>query len=216
MPSLNFKHIQRQIILKKGKEYLIERFHSWIFSGAIQGTVGDLTDGCWVEVLDFRKKVLGSGHYQKGSITVRMLSFDKEQRQDFWQTKINRALQLRKSSGLPSESTNAFRLIHGEGDGLPGLIVDYYNGVAVVQAHSIGMHADRVQIVEALKACFSADLKAVYYKSQATLPGKEREPFTDEYLHGMSVVPHLIHENGNKFFCRLGGRAKDGILFRPT
>jgi 23S rRNA (cytosine1962-C5)-methyltransferase len=103
-------------------------------------------------------------------------------------------------------------LIHGEGDGLPGLIVDYYNGVAVMQAHSVGMHVDRMHIVEALKACLPEDLKAVYYKSQTTLPGKEREPVSDEYLHGMSAVPHLILENGNKFFVDWEEGQKTGFF----
>lgn len=204
--------MQGKIILKKGKEYSIERFHPWIFSGAIQETVGELTDGCWVEVLNFKQKVLGRGHYQKGSITVRMLSFDGESTGDFWEIKIKKALDLRKSSGLPSEATNAFRLIHGEGDGLPGLVVDYYNGIAVVQAHSVGMHLDRMNIVEGLKKILTEDLKAVYYKSQTTLPGKDRENFPDEYLYGMSAVPHLIHENSNKFFVDWEEGQKTGFF----
>ena len=204
--------MERKVILKKGKEYSIERFHPWIFSGAIQSTEGDLTDGCWVEVLSYKKKVLGRGHYQKGSIMVRMLSFDAEPITNFWATRIKCALQLRKSSSMPSLSTNAFRVIHGEGDGLPGLIVDYYNGIAVMQAHSVGMHLDRMNIVEALKQNLSEDLKAVYYKSQSTLPGKDREALADEYLFGMSAVPHLIHENENKFFVDWEEGQKTGFF----
>lgn len=204
--------MQGKIILKKGKEYSIERFHPWIFSGAIQDTVGELTDGCWVEVLSFKKKILGAGHYQKGSITVRMLSFNGAPANDFWVTKIERALQLRKNAGLPSGETNAFRLIHGEGDGLPGLVVDFYNGIAVAQAHSVGMHIDRMNIVEGLQQVLKNDLKAVYYKSQTTLPGKGRENFSDEYLYGMSAVPHLIHENGNKFFVDWEEGQKTGFF----
>lgn len=204
--------MQGKIILKKGKEYSVERFHPWIFSGAIQDTIGELTDGCWVEVLNFKKKVLGAGHYQKGSITVRMLSFNGEPVNDFWVTKIERALQLRKNAGLPSATTNAFRLIHGEGDGLPGLVVDFYNGIAVAQAHSVGMHVDRMNIVEGLQQVLKNDLKAVYYKSQSTLPGKDREKFSDEYLYGMSAVPHLIHENSNKFFVDWEEGQKTGFF----
>ncbi len=209
---LNLIYMQGKIILKKGKEYSIERFHPWIFSGAIQETVGDLTDGCWVEVLTYKKKHLGAGHYQKGSITVRMLLFDGVPSSDFWAKKIHRALQLRKSAGLPSDSTNAFRLIHGEGDGLPGLVVDVYNGIAVVQAHSVGMHIDRKNIADGLKQNFQEDLKAVYYKSQTTLPGKDRENFPDEYLSGMSAVPHLIHENGNRFLVDWEEGQKTGFF----
>jgi 23S rRNA (cytosine1962-C5)-methyltransferase len=204
--------MQGKIILKKGKEYSIERFHPWIFSGAIQDTIGELTDGCWVEVLNFKKKVLGAGHYQKGSITVRMLSFNDALPHDFWVTKIERALQLRKNAGLPSGITNAFRLIHGEGDGLPGLVVDFYNGIAVAQAHSVGMHVDRMKIVEGLQQVLKNELQAVYYKSQSTLPGKDRENFSDEYLYGMSAVPHLIHENGNKFFVDWEEGQKTGFF----
>lgn len=204
--------MQGKIILKKGKEYSIERFHPWIFSGAIQATEGELTDGCWVEVFSFKNKALGSGHYQKGSITVRMLSFDGQLPADFWALKIRKALQLRSMANLPSEATNAFRLIHGEGDGLPGLIIDFYNGIAVVQAHSMGMHIDRRNIVEGLYQIFGEGLKAVFYKSQTTLPGKERVHFPDEYLQGMSAVPHLIHENGNKFFVDWEEGQKTGFF----
>ena len=205
--------MQRKVILKKGKEYSIERFHPWIFSGAIQSTEGELSDGCWVEVLSYKKKVLGRGHYQKGSIMVRMLSFDAEPASDFWVTRIiKNALKMRQSSAMPSASTNAFRVIHGEGDGLPGLIVDYYNGIAVMQAHSVGMHLDRMNIVEALKENLADDLKAVYYKSQNTLPGKDREALADEYLFGMSAVPHLIHENENKFFVDWEEGQKTGFF----
>src|SRR6187551_3753987 len=140
------------VILKKGKEHSIERYHPWIFSGAIQEATGSLTDGCWVEVLSYRNKRLGFGHYQKGSIMVRMLQFGAEELgEHFWENKFRQALQLRKSAGLPTEATNAFRLIHGEGDGLPGLVVDFYNGVAIVQAHDAGMHEDRQRIAEALQ-----------------------------------------------------------------
>src|SRR5688572_8095380 len=125
---------------------------------------------------------------------------------------IRGALQLRKSSAMPSDTTNAFRLIHGEGDGLPGLVVDYYNGIAVLQAHSVGMHLDRMNIVEGLKKALAENLTAVYYKSQTTLPGKERDALKDEYLFGMSAVPHLIHENGNKFFVDWEEGQKTGFF----
>jgi 23S rRNA (cytosine1962-C5)-methyltransferase len=121
-------------------------------------------------------------------------------------------LKMRRSSAVPSASTNAFRVIHGEGDGLPGLIVDYYNGIAVMQAHSVGMHLDRMNIVEALKENLGEDLKAVYYKSQTTLPGRDREALADEYLFGMSAVPHLIHENENKFFVDWEEGQKTGFF----
>ena len=204
--------MQGKVILKKGKEYSIERFHPWIFSGAIQDTVGDLTDGCWVEVLTFKKKSLGFGHYQKGSISVRMLSFTVGPAPDFWAGKIKHALRLREMAVQPSDSTNAFRLVHGEADGLPGLVIDYYNGIAVMQAHSVGMHLDRINISDALQTILKEDLKAVFYKSQTTLPGKSLEGFKDEYLFGMSAVPHLIHENQIKFFVDWEEGQKTGFF----
>src|SRR5690606_18073758 len=156
-----------KIILKKGKENSIERFHPWIFSGAIQKTEGELTDGCWVDVFNYKNKYLGSGHYQKGSITVRMLTFGQPAGPDFWKEKFSRALQTRKAQNIPSTETNAYRLVHGEGDGLPGLITDIYNGVAVVQSHSVGMHLDRHAVASALKEVLP-DLSAVYYKNQGS------------------------------------------------
>ena len=205
--------IQGKITLKKGKEYSLERFHPWIFSGAIQKTEGDLQDGCWVEIENNKGKTLGFGHYQNGSIAVRMLSFgDQHPPQNFWHSKILRALALRRGSNLPSSTTNSFRLIHGEGDGLPGLIIDFYDGVAVIQAHSVGMHLDRNLISHALQETLSDGLKAVYYKSQSTLPGKIRDVRQDEYLFGLGVVPHIIHENSNKFYVDWEDGQKTGFF----
>ena len=205
--------IKGKIILKKGKEQSIQRFHPWIFSGAIHKTEGDLEDGSWVEVSDFKDQTLGFGHYQKGSISIRMLLFGKSiPSPKVWSDKIRAAIQVRKSAGLPSTHTNAFRLIHGEGDGLPGLIVDYYEGAAVVQAHSVGMHLDRAAIAEALQDVLGNDLKVVYYKSQTTLPGKLRDGDQNEYLLGMGVVPHVISEYGNKFYVDWEEGQKTGFF----
>lgn len=205
--------IQAKVVLKKGKEYSIERFHPWIFSGAILKTEGDLVDGCWAEVHNFKGKALGFGHYQNGSIAIRMLSFgEQELSQDFWKLKMEAAMTLRLKSGLPSAVTNSFRIVHGEGDGLPGLIVDYYDGVAVMQAHSVGMHLDRKAISMALKSVLAGDLKAVYYKSQSTLPGKVRDASQDEYIFGLGAVPHVINENSNKFFVDWEDGQKTGFF----
>lgn len=204
--------MQGKIILKRGKEYSLERFHPWVFSGAIHSAEGDLTDGCWVAVFSAKKELLGSGHYQKGSITVRILSFSKLPGPDFWMKKFENALKLRKNAGLPSDITNCFRLIHGEGDGLPGLVIDYYNGIAIVQAHSMGMHVDRHKIAEALTQVLGPELKSVYYKSQSSLPGRDRESFPDEYLYGMGAVPHLVLEGGNKFFVDWEEGQKTGFF----
>jgi 23S rRNA (cytosine1962-C5)-methyltransferase len=205
--------IQGKVFLKKGKEYSIERFHPWIFSGAIFKTEGNLSDGCWVEIQHSKGKILGYGHYQNGSIAVRMLSFgEKELPTDFWQLKIEAALSLRNKSNLPTAGTNSFRIIHGEGDGLPGLIVDYYHGIAVIQAHSAGMHLDRNSVSSALKSVLADDLKAVYYKSQSTLPGKVRDDSQDEYILGMGAVPHIIDENSNKFYIDWEEGQKTGFF----
>ncbi|HYG02175.1 MAG TPA: class I SAM-dependent rRNA methyltransferase [Chryseosolibacter sp.] len=205
--------VSAKIILKKGKEFSIQRFHPWIFSGAIQKQEGVSTDGAWVEVLDFKGNTLGFGHYQNGSIAVRILSFAKTAPDEsFWINKFLHARQLRRSSGLPSSHTNAYRLVHAEGDGLPGLIIDYYDGIAVVQAHSAGMHLDRERIVIALQDVFSDELKAVYYKSHGTLPGNMREAASEEYLFGMGVVPHIIYENDNKFYVDWEEGQKTGFF----
>lgn len=204
--------IQGTTIIKKGKEYSIERYHPWIFSGAILKTEGNLQDGCWVEVQRHNGKVLGFGHFQNGSIAIRMLSFEAQPPStNFYESKIRQALTLRNSASLPSEGTNCFRLIHGEGDGLPGLIVDYYDGAAVIQAHSVGMHADRKLISSALQVVLSG-IQTVYYKSQSTLPGKIRDARQDEYLFGLGVIPHVISENGNKFYVDWEEGQKTGFF----
>lgn len=205
--------ITGQLTLKKGKEYSIQRFHPWIFSGAIAKMDGGVIDGSWVSVLDTTGKILGHGHYQNGSIAVRILSFDPElPTEDLYTQKISAAYVLRQKAGVISNETNAFRLIHGEGDGLPGLIVDYYEGVAVMQAHSIGMHTDRMKIAEALQQVLNEKLNAVYYKSKATLPGKLRDAQHDGYLSGMSAVPHVILEHGNKFYVDWEEGQKTGFF----
>lgn len=204
--------ISGRIFLKKGKETSIKRFHPWIFSGAIQKMEGDITDGCWVEVQDQQSKTLGFGHYQNGSIAVRMLSFSASApTEDFWFVKLNDAFKTRIAAGLPSGSTNAFRLIHGEGDGLPGLIIDWYDGVAVVQAHSVGMHHDRHHIAAGLQKNIEG-LKAIYYKSQSTLPGKIRDEEQSEYLLGMGIVPHIVLENSVKLYIDWEEGQKTGFF----
>lgn len=202
-----------KITLKKGKEFSVERNHPWIFSGAIQKAEGSIPDGCWAEVSNYKGKTLGFGHYQNGSIAVRLLSFGEEfPPKDFWYQKISKALSLRRALGLPSPATNAFRLIHGEGDGLSGLIIDYYDGAIVMQAHSAGMHNDRAEISNAIHETFGRDLKCIYYKSQTTLPGKDRSSREDEYIFGLGVVPHVISEYGNRFYVDWEEGQKTGFF----
>lgn len=204
--------IQGKVILKKGKEHSIERFHPWIFSGAIATIQGSPTDGQQVEVVSAQGRTLGFGHYQQGSITVRMLAFGQDlPNANFWNERIAAALAVRASAGLPDEHTNAFRLIHGEGDGLPGLIADFYDGVVVMQAHSAGMHADRVAIAEALMQDVPG-ITAVYYKSQMTLPGKMRDHQENGYIKGMAPVPHVVQEYGNRFYIDWEEGQKTGFF----
>ncbi len=202
-----------KIHLKPGKEQSVKRFHPWVFSGAIRVTEGTPDEGAWVEVVDSRNQTLGFGHYQTGSITVRMLSFGPAAPDgNFWKTKIENALALRVASRLPSDSTNAFRLIHAEGDGLPGLIIDFYNGVAVMQAHSTGMHNDRKIIAANLKEILKDRLQAIYYKSRSTLPAHLRTTQLDEYLLNHADTPHLITENGNRFYVNWEEGQKTGFF----
>ena len=152
-----------KIILKRGREDSILRFHPWVFSGAIAQIQGSPSEGDLVSVLSSEGNVLGCGHYQIGSIAVRMLGFGYASIGDrFWYEMISAALEVRKSAGLVGNPhTNCFRLIHGEGDGLPGLVVDYYDGVCVLQAHSVGMFRAKKQICSALQEVFGPSLKAV-------------------------------------------------------
>jgi 23S rRNA (cytosine1962-C5)-methyltransferase len=205
--------ISGKVVLKKGKEISIQRRHPWIFSGAIQKLDGAAADGHWVEVLDFKNETLGFGHYQQGSIAVRMLSFSPEKPSaNFYAQRIADALALRKNAALPNAYTNAFRLIHAEGDGMPGLIADYYAGTLVMQAHDSGMHMDRHIIADSFKQVLQGDLSALYYKSQSTLPGKLRDAGVEEYLLGEPAAESVITENGNRFYVNWHDGQKTGFF----
>ena len=164
------------ITLKKGKEESLKRFHPWFFSGAIASLATDIAEGEIVRVVDATGKFVALGHYQIGSICVRVLSFDDtEIDSDFWYKKLETAYQVRRDIGLAGSATNnTYRLVHGEGDGLPGLVIDCYGTTAVVQAHSVGMHYARTDVAEALKRVLGEKLQNVYYKSETTLPYKAR------------------------------------------
>ena len=162
------------ITLKKGKEESLKRFHPWVFSGAIASLATDIAEGEIVRVVDATGKFIALGHYQIGSISVRVLSFDDtEIDSDFWYKKLETAYQVRRDISLAGSATNnTYRLVHGEGDGLPGLVIDCYGTTAVVQAHSVGMHYARTDVAEALKRVLAEKLQNVYYKSETTLPYK--------------------------------------------
>ncbi|MEJ1236929.1 class I SAM-dependent rRNA methyltransferase [Chryseolinea sp. T2] len=205
--------VSGNITLKKGKEISMERRHPWVFSGAIHHMDPGISDGSWVRVLDAKGNVLAMGHYQHGSIAVRILSFGKSPLEEsFWEQRLFEALAVRSAVNVRRPDTNCFRLIHGEGDGLPGLIIDYYDGVAVVQAHSVGMHLDRERIAAALDKVFDDSLRAIYYKSHSTLPGRIDNASATGYLKGMGGVPHIVVENGCKFYVDWEEGQKTGFF----
>lgn len=187
------------IYLKPKKEESLLRYHPWIFSGAIQTIKGSPEEGSLVEVYSSDNRYLATGHYQIGSIAVRVLSFEQQIIDDtFWQKRISVAYGLRRTLGLESPENNTFRLIHGEGDFLPGLVVDVYGHTAVIQAHSVGMHHARHQITGALKAVMGDALRNVYYKSDTTLPYKANLGNEDGYLLGGEDAENAM-ENGLRF-----------------
>ena len=189
-----------KIILEKGKDESLLRFHPWIFSGAIQKIKGPVEEGDVVAVYNHEQRFLGFGHYQIGSIMVRVFSFEDEVPDlAFWTQKIASAWKLRKEIGLTErDDTNVFRLVHGEGDGMPGLIVDYYNGTVVYQAHSVGMWLNRSLIAEAIRNVLGERVSAIYDKSAKTLPFKADVEPEDGYLWGESISRE-VKEYGNKF-----------------
>ncbi len=190
----------KKIILKRGKEESLKRFHPWIFSGAIHHVEGDLQEGDVVSVYGVDGQFLAIGHWQIGSIAVRVLTFE-QQTVDvaFWQRRLAAALQARIAIGVADKSdNNTYRLVHGEGDNLPGLVVDIYAETAVMQAHSVGMHFSRKDLAEALKNVMGERLKAIYYKSETTLPFKAQLGQENEFLWGQSDTD-IATENGLDF-----------------
>lgn len=190
----------KSVVLKKGKEESLKRFHPWIFSGAIQKMDSPIEEGEIVRVLSFSGDFLAIGHFQIGSISVRVLSFeDKKIDQGFWEEKILSAWHMRQQIGLLLEGVNnTFRLVHGEGDGLPGLIIDCYGNTAVMQAHSVGMHHCRMAIAEAVLKVLSDNIQHVYYKSETTLPYKADVEQEDGFIVGGNN-DNICIENGLKF-----------------
>jgi 23S rRNA (cytosine1962-C5)-methyltransferase len=189
-----------KIVLKSGKDQSPRRYHPWIFSGAIKKIYGDPVEGDLVDVYDNKDEFLAVGHYQPGSIAVRILSFkDVEIDADFFAARIRSAVGYRRSLGLTGDkNTNVYRLVHAEGDDLPGLIIDFYNGVAVMQMHSVGMYRLRNEFAEILKKLLGDELKAVYDKSEGTIPFMSGITVTNEFLYGNSD-PVVVDENGFKF-----------------
>lgn len=190
-----------QIILRPRKEESLKRFHPWVFSGAIAKTGQGIQEGDIVRVFSASGEFLGVGHYQVGSISVRILSFtDETINEDFYARRISSAYRIRMKIGLLHAGNNTFRLIHGEGDHLPGLIIDMYGKTAVVQAHSVGMDGDKEKIVDALQRVLGKDnLENIFYKSEGTLPFKAGIEADNDYLLGGQNVDPVALENGLRF-----------------
>lgn len=191
---MTYKTIQ----LKRGKEESLRRFHPWVFSGAIHRIENGIEEGDIVRVVNEKNDFIAVGHFQQGSIAVRVLSFHDVSIDDaFWHSRLSLAFEMRRSIGLADvEMQNAYRLIHGEGDNLPGLIVDVYNKTAVMQAHSIGMHLQRHAIAKQLMTVMGGRIENVYYKSETTLPFMEPE---NGFLYGGSD-DNIAIENGLRFY----------------
>ncbi len=211
----NFQHSYARIILKKGREVSLLRFHPWIFSGAIFSGSGDLADGDIVEVYSNNNEFLGTGHFEKTSLAVKIFSFvPAEVNTGFWIRKISEAYHLRQSLGLTgNSSTNAYRLVFTEGDAMPGLIIDYYNGVAVLQAQSPGMYLARQQIAEAVANVYQGKLTAVYDKSPAAFFESFHDcSIRERFLFGHAESPIEIMEHGHKFLIDFVKGQKTGFF----
>lgn len=189
-----------RIVLKSGKDQSVRRYHPWVFSGAIKKIIGNPSEGDVVDVYDNKEEFLATGHFQPGSIAVRILSFRQlTPDSGFFREKISAAISYRRSLGLTANpSLNVFRLVHAEGDNLPGLIVDYYNGVAVMQMHSVGMYRQRREIASVIAEVMGESVRAVYDKSEATIPYMSGVKAENEFLIGDSG-PVTVTENGFRF-----------------
>jgi len=189
------------VYLKSGKEESLKRFHPWVFSGAISRIEGKVQEGDLVEVYTSQREFIARGHYQVGSIMVRVLTFDEKETIDegFWQHRLQEACQKRIAIGIAQRTdNNTYRLVHGEGDNLPGLVIDIYGRTAVMQAHSAGMHFQRMEIAQALMKVMQGQIDHIYYKSDTTLPYKAELGQENGFLIGGSKE-NVATEYGLKF-----------------
>lgn len=193
---MNLQTIQ----LKRHKEESLKRFHPWIFSGAIEHLPENIQNGAIVQVITHDGDFIAKGHYQIGSIAVRVLTFENEEiNESFWEKRINAAYLVRQAIGLANHSNNdTYRLVHGEGDNLPGLVIDCYGPTAVMQAHSVGMHLNRHEIAKALVKVLGDKIRNIFYKSETTLPLKAQLGQENGFIYGGDVQDIAI-ENGLKF-----------------
>ena len=199
------------IFLKPNRDEAVKRLHPWIFSGAIARIEGTPQDGDVVEVCDHRNNYLATGHFYNGSIAVKIFSYERLLPDvAFWQRKLQNAKDARAIFATPN--SNCYRLAHGEGDGLPGLIVDFYDGVAVLQAHSIGMYRSLPDIALALQAVYRPELRVIYNKSSETLPDEFAKSTQNGYLFGTCALPHPVLENGHTFLIDWETGQKTGFF----
>ncbi|MBQ5913501.1 MAG: class I SAM-dependent rRNA methyltransferase [Alistipes sp.] len=207
-----------KIYLRRGKEESLLRRHPWIFSGAIERVEckDEIKEGEIVEVYTKAGDFIARGHYQIGSIAVRVLTFEKDEKidQEWWNKRIAIAHDVRRSLSLTeNEKTNCYRLIHGEGDSLPGLVVDVYDTTAVVQCHSVGMYLSRMAIAEAVRNTYGERITAIYDKSSQTVPFKAGLNAVDGYIWGSSDhKSHVVYENGEKFLVNWEEGQKTGFF----
>lgn len=192
--------IYKKVFLKPGKEESLKRFHPWVFSGAIHHLEGEPEEGEIVDVYTSKKEFIACGHFQIGSIAVRVLSFVQEEiGYDYWKQRLEVAYRMRQALGLAENpQNNTYRLVHGEGDNLPGLIIDVYGKTAVMQAHSAGMHVDRMMIADALSEVMGGKIENIYYKSETTLPYKADLGPENGFIKGGSPE-NVAMEYGLKF-----------------
>ncbi len=201
------------VMLKSGKNEAVERQHPWIFSGAVKKVYGNPQEGDIVEVQSNKEEFLGIGHWQDGSISVRIFDFvEQDIDDDYWIRKIKNAFNHRKSLGLVGNpETNVYRLIYAEGDYMPGLVIDIYNKTAVIQSHSIGMHFLRHKIKDAIISVYENMIEAVYYKCEDSLPKTTKFEKHDEFLHG-DKEEDVVTENGLKFIVNWVTGQKTGFF----
>lgn len=203
-----------KIILRTGKEQSLLRFHPWVFSGAIKKIEGEVKEGDIVKVYDAKGQFLATGHYQPGTIAVRVFSFeDVTPGQAFWTDKVRRAFVYRQRIGLAgSVNTNVFRLVNAEGDYFPGLVADFYNGTLVLQMHSVGMYLLQDILVNAFREVLGSGLKTVFNKSEATLPFRAEVPKSNGYLFGTGDGELEVQENGLRFLVDIQQGQKTGFF----
>lgn len=205
--------MEKSVKLKSGKAIFVKRQHPWVFSGAIAKTDPNITEGERIAVLDHEGQRIATGHYQEGSIRVRIIKHgNNPPAADFWESALQRAYSTRQVLGLiDNPKTNAYRLVHGAGDLLPGLVIDVYGSIVVVQCHSWGMYHERMAIAEALKVVYGKSLNAIYLKANKTLPKRFDEKASDKLLYG-ETVEQTVLENGHQFEINVATGQKTGFF----